>query len=310
MSKYLIFFIIFSQMTFANTKQIDVVYGVDNRKDYFEADLAYRSLSSSVAGLVSLNRFSKGSRTNSFNVASMTLEDGANICPNENFANQLTAPMCTGFLIAPDIMITAGHCYLQGTTTQERCENAVWVFGYAQTSARANPTRDIPLENIYTCEKVLGARQTGPHDFAIIKLSRKVIGRKPLKFRTSGKISSTTSLTVIGHPSGLPMKIANGGKVTNNSGKETFSTNLDTFHGNSGSPVFDARTGYVEGILVQGKTDYIPSDAKDPKSCLVVNNCDNDARKCQAPHEGGTVANGEVVYRITNISKVLETLLR
>lgn len=310
MSKCLLFVFLLTQFATASTQQIDVVYGTDNRKDVYEASYSQRTLSASVAGLVSLNRFKKGRRTNTFDIASMSLEDAQNICPNEKFARQQTAPMCTGFLIAPDVIVTAGHCYLQNSTAEERCKNAVWVFGYAQSSGRGNPTQDIPLENIYTCEKVLGARQTGAHDFAVIKLSRKVTGRAPLRFRTSGKISSSTGLTVMGHPSGLPMKIADGGKITKNTVKETFSTNLDTFHGNSGSPVFDSRTGMVEGILVQGKTDYIPSDKKDPKSCLVVNNCDNNATKCEAPAEGGPVANGEVVYRITNISKVLETLLR
>ena len=32
--------------------------------------------------------------------------------------------------------------------------------------------------------------------------------------------------------------------------------NLDTFSGNSGSPVFNKRTKRVEGILIAGETDY------------------------------------------------------
>lgn len=311
MLKYLIFGIMIANSALASQSQIDVVYGADNRKDYFEASLMQKQLSASVAGLVSINRFTKGRRTNFFDIAgSKSLEDSQRICPSEKFSEQMTAPFCTGFLVAPDVIVTAGHCYLQNSTAEERCKNSVWVFDYAQSSRSSNPTQDIPLQNIYTCEKVLGARYAGVHDFTVVKLSRKVTGRAPLKFRTSGKISSSASIMVMGHPSGLPMKISDGAKLTYNLIKETFSTNLDTFHGNSGSPVFDARTGVVEGILVQGKTDYIPSDKKDPQSCLVVNKCDNNAKKCEAPAEGGTVANGEVVYRITNISKALESLLR
>lgn len=310
MIKYLLLGAFLAHSLVASTEQIDVIYGSDNRKDYYEADLAQRSISASVAGLVSLNRFSKGRVSNTFDIASVSLEDAMNLCPSEKFSDQMIAPNCTGFLVGPDIMVTAGHCYLMKSTAEERCQNSVWVFDYSQKSRYSNPTKGIPLQNIYACEKVLAAKYDGVNDFAIIKLSRRVTGRKPLRVRTTGKISSSTSVMVIGHPSGLPMKIADQGKVTYNSVKETFSTTLDTFHGNSGSPVFDARTGIVEGILTQGKTDYIPSDVKDANSCMVVNTCDNNAKKCQTPHEGGSVAHGEVVYRITNISRILETLLR
>jgi hypothetical protein len=37
-----------------------------------------------------------------------------------------------------------------------------------------------------------------------------------------------------------------------------FLTNLDTFYGNSGSPVFNLNTLLVEGILVSGDSDYKP----------------------------------------------------
>jgi len=45
-----------------------------------------------------------------------------------------------------------------------------------------------------------------------------------------------------------------------------FDANLDTFGGNSGSPVFDARTNAVVGILVRGADDY-----REEGGCDVVN---------------------------------------
>ena len=36
-----------------------------------------------------------------------------------------------------------------------------------------------------------------------------------------------------------------------------FSANLDTYGGNSGSPVFNATDGTVEGILVRGNQDFV-----------------------------------------------------
>jgi hypothetical protein len=114
---------------------------------------------------------------------------------------------------------------------------------------------------------------------------------------------------VIGHPTGLPTKISPEGKITRNVEKYTFSANLDTFHGNSGSAVFDANTGVVEGILIQGRNDYVPSRSNDPKSCMIVNKCDENGKRCSAGNEGGTVAFGEVVLRIETIAgRVKEAL--
>ena len=51
------------------------------------------------------------------------------------------------------------------------------------------------------------------------------------------RLSLDTPLVVIGHPSGLPTKIADGAWVRNNESEYYFVTNLDTFGGNSGSAV-------------------------------------------------------------------------
>ncbi|OQB98875.1 MAG: hypothetical protein BWX80_03903 [Candidatus Hydrogenedentes bacterium ADurb.Bin101] len=64
---------------------------------------------------------------------------------------------------------------------------------------------------------------------------------------------------VIGHPSGLPKKIAFGSetRVRKNDAQGFFYANLDSYGGNSGSPVFNAEDGFVEGILVRGNTDFV-----------------------------------------------------
>ncbi len=129
------------------------------------------------------------------------------------------------------------------------------------------------------------------NDFAIIKLDRPVAGRTPLKVRTSGKVDASSELIVIGHPSGLPSKVTEGGSLRLNDNGVYFVANLDTFSGNSGSVVLDAKTGIVEGILVRGENDYIPGPGG---SCNVVNVCEEG--KCR----------GEDVTRITNLSKFLK----
>jgi V8-like Glu-specific endopeptidase len=210
--------------------------------------------------------------------------------------------MCSGFLVGPDTLVTAGHCYKSFSTPEEVCKKFSWVFDYGMISEKHDPTQNIPLQNIYLCKKVMLAELSQTMDFSIIKLDRVVLGREPLKFRTTGKVSHLSNLVVIGHPSGLPTKISSSAHVTRNSDTTKFSTNLDTFHGNSGSAVFDATTGLVEGILIQGKTDYTPKEKGNNKSCLVVNKCDELTQNCSHGVENGEIEWGEVVLRITQIS--------
>lgn len=115
-------------------------------------------------------------------------------------------------------------------------------------------------------------------------------GVSPLKFRESGTAGDGEQLVVIGHPSGLPTKIAGGAKIR--SGEAAyFTANLDTFGGNSGSAVFNATTGIVEGILVRGELDYV-SDIVDGKVCKRANKCSDDG------------CDGEDVTRITSVEGI------
>jgi V8-like Glu-specific endopeptidase len=282
---------------------IDVIYGKDNRQDVYQvSNSLHLTLAKSTAGMVQTAMFQRTSDKNFFSLKEVpTLERSQNICANETFSQQPTAAMCSGFLVGPDTLVTAGHCYKSFATPEQVCKSFAWVFDLDMKSSSHNPTSMIPVSNIYLCKQVIAAELSDKADFAVIKLDRKVVGRAPLKFRTSGKVSNSTELVVIGHPSGLPTKIAPGGKVTKNVDPTRFSTTLDTFHGNSGSAVFDARTGMIEGILIQGKTDYVSSNKNDPKSCMVLNKCDENGNNCLSGVEAGPIQWGEVVLRIDQV---------
>jgi len=79
-----------------------------------------------------------------------------------------------------------------------------------------------------------------------------------LTIRRDGKIAGNQPVHIIGHPVGLPAKYAAGAQVRDNSSAAYFVANLDSFGGNSGSPVFNAETHFVEGVLVRGDTDFVP----------------------------------------------------
>jgi S1-C subfamily serine protease len=98
-------------------------------------------------------------------------------------------------------------------------------------------------------------------DYAVIKLDRKVAGRQPLLVNRFSKLAPGDKLFVIGHPVGLPLKVAVNAVVRDASPKFFFMTDLDTFSGNSGSAVFNVGNNLIEGILVRGDIDFEDSSA-------------------------------------------------
>ncbi len=259
-----------------------VVYGEDNRVDVFEtSNQNYKKLALSTAAMIpSGSIVYDGTKVT---ISSGTLS-GDGICADERFATQPTAAMCSGFLVGKDLLVTAGHCI----TSEADCNSNYWVFDYAMSDANSSPVA-ISTSSLYKCSKIISRTldRSTQNDYALIKLDRVVTDRSPLTYRTSGKIAKNSEIVVIGHPSGLPTKISDGAFVRDISNKYYFQANLDTFGGNSGSAVFDAKTGMIEGILVRGERDY---EYDSSASCYRPKKCAMD--ECR----------GEDVTRITNVT--------
>ncbi len=265
---------------FAQNKGLDVIYGEDNRIDVFEStNMAHVELAKSTAAMIDGGSLIIDS--NEIEINASTLEKRG-ICSHERFSKQITPANCSGFLVAPNVLVTAGHCIRSAAD----CRDNKWVFDFKVDHAEQGKVF-VPSSNAYSCKKIISQSLNGAtkDDYAVIELDRKVTDRKPLKFRRSGKVTTGTPLVVIGHPTGLPTKIADGANVRSLQSKY-FVANLDTYGGNSGSAVFNARTLEVEGILVRGDTDYIYDRTY---GCQVSNICKNDS--CR----------GEDVTYITNI---------
>jgi len=178
--------------------------------------------------------------------------DTIKLCPTERFVTQPTGAFCTGFLVAPDVIITAGHCVKPADIA-----NARFVFGFRMTDATQAVTA-FPKSDVYNGKAILGRaldNSTG-EDWAMVQLDRPVANVTPMKFRKDGKIANATEIYVIGFPTGLPCKVSTNAKVGLNTDAFVFNGNLDTYGGNSGSPVFNAVTHEIEGILVRGGEDF------------------------------------------------------
>lgn len=244
-----------------------VVYGEDNRLDLYQVtDPALLALADSTVGLINLDRLEE--QPDSWKIAIRPYAEKHNLCTSEKFYDQLTAPSCTGFLVAPDKVATAGHC----VENFEKCTERKYVFGYSMAMDGANPT-EIPKSEVYSCAKVISSGYQNGVDYALVELDRPVTNHLPLKLNLTGQIADGTPLFVMGHPAGLPLKLVAGAYVRS-SDDAYFVSNLDTYGGNSGSPVFNAETYEVEGILVRGELDYVQNPQT--PTCNISNVCANE----------------------------------
>lgn len=251
----LLFILLNSFQLFANDK---VIYGSDSRIDVNDSKSnLYKLKAKSVAAMIPSNGiYPVGDKSL---LTMVTLKDRG-VCSSERFAEQQAASSCTGFLIGKNRLITAGHCVDEG-----ECKTHKWVFDYKLESGKDKFVGSIPNSKIYSCKRVVDWKKTiiFKQDWAVIELDRPVTDRPVLPL--SNKIPKPgTPLFTIGTPTGLPLKVATG-KVRKLN-VAYFQSNLDTFAGNSGSPVFNANTGLVEGILVRGDKDY----RRTSKGCDVV----------------------------------------
>jgi hypothetical protein len=230
-----------------------VIYGVDNRKDLYQVKSSkVQAAANAVVALV------KGTDLTHENDGSYTLatdlyHEAYQLCGSEPFIAQPIGCFCSGFLVAPDVVATAGHC----VKSRADLANIRFVFGFRMIDADRARTR-FPANDVYAGANLIGRQlaQDGT-DWALVRLDRAVVGRKPVKLRATGKIGDKQSVFVVGHPCGLPQKYAPGARVRDNTPVPFFVANLDTYGGNSGSPVFNASTGTVEGILVRGENDFV-----------------------------------------------------
>jgi hypothetical protein len=233
-------------------KKQKVVYGTDDRQDVFEvSDTALLADADSSIALVRPAQVSdNGDGTST--LTGPTLGAARSLCATEPFRDQPAIAFCSGFLVASNLVATAGHCLDASNVGDVR-----FVFGYQMQSA-TTPTTRISNTQIYRGVRVVGhSLGVGRSDWTVVELDRPVPDHTPLVIRSSGRISDDQEVHVIGHPSGLPKKIAGNAHVRDNSPAGHFVANLDTYGGNSGSPVFNSVTHEVEGILVRGETDYV-----------------------------------------------------
>ena len=229
------------------------IYGVDDRNETYDIkDARARALIDASLALVERADLQE-TADGHWKLRTSSYQREYNLCSSETFASQPLGCFCSGVLVAPDVVATAGHC-VKGKADLDHIR---FVFGFRMVDADT-PRTTFPADDVYRGKEVIGRRYTADRtDWALVRLDRPVVDRKPVAFRAEGKVKSDEPVFVIGHPCGLPQKIARGARVRSNAPASYFVANLDTYGGNSGSPVFSAKSYKLEGLLVRGQTDFV-----------------------------------------------------
>ncbi|MCA9438984.1 MAG: trypsin-like peptidase domain-containing protein, partial [Candidatus Omnitrophica bacterium] len=281
-----------STLSWNDTPTRKVVYGDDNRLDVFQVgDPEILAAYESTVVLVRPDRIEEnGDGTWTLENDPWVTQEGMPICEDEPFRGQPNPGFCSGFLVGPDLVVTAGHCIVGEIS----CADSVFVFGFGMNGPD-DPILTVPDANVYFCAEILDRAFGGEDrsDWALIRLDRPVEGRDPLRIRRNGKLGDGDDLLMIGYPSGLPAKIAGGAHVRSNTESAYFVANTDSSGGNSGSVVLNAETLKVEGILVRGEIDF-----ENVGGCRASKECPDDG--CR----------GEDVTRISEVSGLIPFLER
>ncbi len=245
-----------------------VVYGSDGRLDLYEVeDANLKRLADSTVALIKKADLTTQSGITTIRSKNYGTQMG--LCSTEKYYEQDVAAFCSGFLVAPDVIVTAGHCI----KSQSDCVGTQFVFGFNVKTAGLFP-QQVSESEVYNCREIIKTTvESNGTDFAVIKLDRTVANHRSLAVRQTGSVQIGDPLVVIGHPAGLRTKITLGGKVRASATEASyFVANVDTYGGNSGSVVFNANTGLVEGILVRGEQDFTPKNG-----CYISKVCTEDA---------------------------------
>lgn len=230
------------------------VYGPDNRVDiYTIEDSLILKDTRTVVAIFKKNQLRNNNNGTYTMLNTESFAESFGLCSEERFGNQPCVAFCSGFAVGKRLIATAGHCL-----KSENLRDLYFVFGYTMENENV-PNLVFTVDNVYEGVELIDTSFSSPsrNDYGIIKVNKDIPANRIAKIRVSGKIADNDEIYVIGHPSGLPMKYADSAFVRNNRISNYFVTNLDTYGGNSGSPVFNKRTHLVEGILVRGAEDFV-----------------------------------------------------
>jgi len=191
------------------------------------------------------------------------------VCEDLPFIKEVAIGSCSGVLIKPNLVATAGHC------VDKHIFDKTWFFNYQNGDdlvlKQGYKVQRIVYRNLvliksgYSFERNSINRQrqqigVGPlppdmHDYtnyrdiALLELDNEVDGFLTLNINFSPFFAGRKAISV-GYPLGLPLKQNTNGSLKEMATPYYMTTNIETLQGNSGGPLFDLETGDLIAITV------------------------------------------------------------
>lgn len=174
---------------------------------------------------------------------------------------RIPAPL---FLISARRIATAGHCVATDIAR-------TFVLGFAyDRSPNSVDQRNAPL-TIDISQRFLVRRRIASNynfsradDWAVLELEREVPRdiAKPLTLRARHPAQGR-AVRLIGHPLGMPLKFSDGSVVGWRHDDTVIASDIYSFGGFSGAPIFDRDGGYVVALMSQYVVPVLFSEARD-----------------------------------------------
>ena len=178
----------------------------------------------------------------------------------------------SGFFVSKDSIVTAAHvvCSLNGSF---KLSDLRIIHQYHHPAIPIAETDRIKISKEYIYQpKAVDIIEdywltSDRADWAVLGVERIDTAKDknykdpvPVVMKLKEHVKFGESVYCIGHGLGLPAKLSFDGHISENATKfPYFQCRLDLFSGNSGSPIFDAATNRVVGIVVRGEEDFYQS---------------------------------------------------
>lgn len=198
---------------------------------------------------------------------SVTLNRLLNLCSGEQYRNQVSLGVGTAFITGEDEMITAAHVF------EGNIDDYLIIFNFETINKADAVTPVIAERNVFHIKEVIS--EDTELDVVRFRVDKK-LRTAPLKISSRGKLKKGEGVYMIGHPLGLPKKVALNAHVAKNNHAHYFFSTLDAYQGNSGSPVFSLKTHEVVGILVSGSQDFRWTGSCNESTVCEIPYCDGE----------------------------------
>lgn len=240
------------------TTQAHALYEEDNRVDFYKLkDEKMKETARAMAFQIYKDELKGWTFNRYWEIVTSPLTSYG-VCRQERFSDQPRMRNdCSAVLIGPKHLLLPGNCI-----TKHYCDNDLfyWMFNY-QLDSSGPLSMDRKREYFYKCEKLIKQvfdRNTAI-SYAVIELNKAVVGIKPVRISKELTIAPDSELVAMGHPSGLPLKVAAGAFVADQN-DEHFLVSSDIAGKSKGAAIFNAKTMELEGMLIDGRADFEMKD--------------------------------------------------